>query len=95
MKFTDYLHNSSKLTINVYDLNTDDHENEFITGETRFDWTLTIQLKNGDSVHSGKGDWIGDFTQERFEGEHYEAVEEDLLLDLRRVLIQHVIDSEL
>lgn len=94
MKFTDYLHNNSKLKLTVDGLNTDDNENEFITTDTRFDWELMIQLKGDNVTYSGEGEFLCDFCEE-FDGRHFESNEDELRGALKFKLINHVLDLEL
>jgi len=90
MKLRDLLHNYSTLSIEIDGLDTDDKENEFITGDTRFDYKLTF----GDGLtYTGTGDCLSDFV-DTYEGECYEAVKTELISDLKTVLIDHILDLE-
>ena len=92
MKLRDHLHNNSTLTIEIDGLDKDDKENEIITMDTRFDYTLKFLFEDG-PTYTGKGDWLCDMSIE-YDGQCYEAVKTELLADLKTVLINHILDLE-
>ena len=95
MNIIDHLHNNSTLSIDVYDLNTNDIENEFITGDTKFDYELTINFADGKSItYKDKGDWVCDIA-EKYAGEHFESNEEDLRGELKFALIRKALEDSL
>lgn len=93
MKLKDHLFNASKIEINVYDLNTEDWENEFITGYTRFDYTLTININGAVCEYKDQGDWVCDWCT-KYEGMNFEESKGELKGDLTRKIINHILDLE-